>query len=153
METQDKARGSINITATERTVRTACGTGALVAIVSGTVDTPLLIFVLCLAGAYLIQTGTSGTDPVYALARYMHTNRLQVWQHTLTSGAMLPILITGDLVSSFIVFCLSAVGGFFVTTAIVGKDAIDAAAAWLAQSNKTAASGMFSGSPCKEAPA
>lgn len=131
METQSHVWGAINITTPERVIRTVAGAGALIAVVTGGAGTPLLIFLLSILGPYLIQTGAQGKDPVYALAKHLRVaDRLQVWQHTLTTGMFLPILIAGDLVSSLIVFCLSAIGGFIATTAIVGRDVMEALAMW-----------------------
>ena len=115
-----------NVTTPERTLRAIGGVAALIAVVTGAAGTPVMIFILSVVGAYLIQTGTTG------IARYLHAaDRVQVWQHTLSTAALLPVVVAGDLVSSFIVFSLSAMGGFIVTTAIVGRDAIQTIAAWL----------------------
>lgn len=131
METQTRIFGACNITTVERIIRATAGTAALMAVLSGTADTPAQIFVLSILGPYLIQTGVHGKDPVYALANYMHVaDRIQVWQHTLTTGMFLPILIAGDLISSFIVFCLSAIGGFIATTTMVGRDVVESLTSW-----------------------
>ena len=142
METQSRVLGAINITTPERVFRTATGAGVLIAVVTGAVVTPPLIFLLSILGPYLIQTGAHGIDPVYALAKHLRVaDRFQVWQHTLTTGMFLPILIAGDLVSSFIVFCLSAIGGFIATTAIVGRDVMEALAMGLTRRKEDAPMG------------
>jgi len=155
MDMQYRAERPMNITTAERAVRAAVGAGALIGVLAGVADTPQLIFTLSILGSYLIQTGTSGKDPVYAIAKYIRVaDRLQVWQHTVTTGVFVPILIAGDLASSFFVFILSAIGGLLATTAMVGRDAFEALATWLFPRRKEAAPmGMLMGSPRKEAPA
>ena len=143
MEGQANVLDIVNITTPERVFRTAAGAGALIAVVAGAVATPPFIFLLSILGPYLIQTGAHGQDPVYALAKRLRVaDRIQVWQHTLTTAMFLPIVIAGDLISSFIVFCLSMLGGFLATTAMVGRDVLAPLEAWLFSGRSEAAVSM-----------
>lgn len=143
MDKQTQILATRNITTPERVIRTAVGAGALMAVVTGTAGTPALIFILSTLGPYLIQTGLHGKDPVYALANHLHVaDRLQVWQHSLTTGMFLPILIAGDRISSFIVFTLSAIGGFIATTTMIGRDALERLTGWFSHTKKEVTAGV-----------
>lgn len=124
--------GHFTITVAERYFRTVFSAALLSAILLGAAKSPALIFTFSLLGIYLMETVLMGRDPVYALTKRMRLgDHLQVWLKTLATGALLPVVMVGDLVSSLTVFFLSSLGGLFVTAAIIGRDAIEALATLL----------------------
>lgn len=124
MHTPNANRSShVNITVIERYFRALFGAAALAAVLAGATLNPALIFSLSLLGIYLMQTVLLARDPVYALTGHLRLgDHLQVWLQTLATGALLPLVMVGDLISSLAVFLLSSAGGLFATAAITGKD-------------------------------
>lgn len=118
---------SFGITTVERGLRALCSGVLLGSVLLPPADGPTLSFALSTVAIYLLHTALLGLDPVYALARHLRiADRLQVWLHTVAAGALLPLVVIGDVVSALTVFFLSSLGGFFATAAIVGRDAVAA---------------------------
>lgn len=116
--------GYINVSRAERYFRTLVSAALLSAVLLGRPANPVLIFAFSLSAVYLMQTVLIAHDPVYALTRRWHlADRLQLWLETVATGALLPLVTFGDLVSSLTVFVLSSLGGLSATAAIMGKDA------------------------------